>query len=287
MAFKRIVEMKIGIFGEGVLISDLHIDFDITRSNTFEENTGEFIIYNANENTRKYVLKEGNNIVFDAGYDDEGLGTIFIGNITQSVSKQVGPDWITEVMSSTIQTNLTALKNNFITLSFAENTAVIQPIKKIATAVGLGVYGELSVSGIALENGYTHAGSTRSALVNLKNILKAKDIGLYADNQEIVLYNLLTKKGRYSTVLLDHKSGLLNISDITEYDNQGSNKKTKTKVKGKRYEVETLLIPKIQPQGLIKVSAGDPLDGVYFVDKVRTYGNNYGGDFNMTSEVST
>jgi hypothetical protein len=279
MAFDRVTELKIGIFGEGVLISGLHIEFDITKSNEFEENIGEFIIYNANENTRKYVLKEGNNVVFDAGYKDEGTGTIFIGNITESISKQVGPDWITTIQAATIQTNLTALKNNYISLSFAEDTPVIQPLKKIASAVGLGVYGELNVSGIILQNGFTHAGSTRSALVNLKNILKSKDIGLYADNQEIVLYNLATKSGRFSTVLLDYQSGLKNISDITEHDNQGKNKT-------KRFEIETILIPKIQPQGLLKVSANDPLDGVYFINKVRTFGNNFGGEFDMVSEVT-
>ncbi|MHA2367084.1 MAG: baseplate hub protein, partial [Candidatus Hodarchaeales archaeon] len=249
MAFKRIIDLIIGVNNEGVLISDLHIEFDITRSTTFEENTAEFVIYNANADTRKYVLKENNNVIFDAGYEDEGTGTIFIGNITKSISKQVGPDWITNVLASTIQTNLTALKNNFISLSFAEKTPVIEPLKRIASAIGLGVYGEQNVSGVVLPNGFTHAGSTRSALVNLKNILKSKDVGLYADNQEIIVYNLSTKSGRFSTVLLDYESGLKNITDITEYDNQGKLKKKKSK-KGdvakaveKRYEVETILIP--------------------------------------------
>jgi hypothetical protein len=279
MAFDRIVELKVGTGSNGLLISDLHIEFDITRSNEFEENTADFNVFNAKEDTRKQILKVGNNVVFDAGYKDEGTGTIFIGNITESISKQVGPDWITSIQAATIQTNLKALKNNYITMSFAEDTPIIQPLKKIASAVGLGVYGELNVSNIILQNGFTHAGSTRSALVNLKNILKSKDIGLYADNQEIVLYNLATKSGRYSTVLLDYQSGLKNISDVTEHDNQGKNKT-------KRFEVETILIPKIQPQGLLKVSADDPLDGVYFINKVRTFGNNFGGEFDMVSEVT-
>ena len=85
------------------MISDLHIDFTIDRSNTISENTAGFVVYNAKESTRKEISREGNNIVFKYGYEDEAMGTLFIGNVYTAISHQEGPDWITTITTVAMQ----------------------------------------------------------------------------------------------------------------------------------------------------------------------------------------
>jgi hypothetical protein len=279
MAFKRVIELTVGADGTGLLISDLNVEFNITRSITFEENIAEFIIYNAKEDTRKQVLREGNNLIFKAGYEDEGIGTIFIGNITKSISTLSGPDWITRVESATIQTSKKPLTNNYISLSYSADTPLSQPLQDIASSIGLGLFGIENVIGIILENGFTFAGSARNALVTLNKKLKTEERALYADNEELVIYRLDQKTSRFSPILLDYESGLLKIDDITEKDNQ-------TKKNPRRVSIETILIPKLQPLVLAKVKNTSSLDGVYFAEKVITAGDNFGGPFNMTTEAA-
>ena len=82
MAWGRIVELSVGSEGEGLLISDLDIDFKVIKSLTFADNYAEFRIYNAKEETRTKILKKGNNLIFKAGYEDEAVNTLFVGNIS-------------------------------------------------------------------------------------------------------------------------------------------------------------------------------------------------------------
>ncbi len=108
MAFNRTIELQV-LSGntELVSISDLHVEFDVNRTITLAENTGSFIIYNAKKSTRNEVLKEKNYLIFKAGYEDEAIGTIFMGNIDRSISEQDGPNWITTVDTKTVQSQTT------------------------------------------------------------------------------------------------------------------------------------------------------------------------------------
>ena len=97
MAWGRITTLTVGFQGSGFIVSDLDMDFEVNRSITLSENTAEFTIYNAKESTRKEVLKQGANVIFEAGYEDETVSTLFAGNITYSSSMKKGMDWVTEI----------------------------------------------------------------------------------------------------------------------------------------------------------------------------------------------
>lgn len=276
MAFERVVNMSIVNGNELTEISGLELEFNIERSTTFEENTAEFIIYNAAESTRKEILKKGNGIIFDAGYVDEGTANIYNGNITRSVSKRQGPDFVTTIQSALAQKDNKRITNPNITISLGPNVLLLQVLQPIASILGLALLGAENAR-IKLANGYTHAGSARAALKYCQNVLKVNGAALYRDNTSIIIFNTDNRVSRFTPVFLDYDSGLLSADDITEYDSQ-------KKVQETRIGFSSIIVPKLQPNTAMTIRS-DSVNGTYIAEKLSISGNNFGGGFNMSGEA--
>ena len=276
MAWNRKVELIVESDLSAVTISDLHVDFDVQRSVTFSDNTATFTVYNASEDTRKEILRQGNNLVFKAGYEDEGIGVLFIGNITEAVSRLQGPDWVTEIQASAIRSDSEPLENTNVVLSYAPSTSLASVLRQLGTAMGLVVTGAENAN-ITLPNGWVYVGSTRGALDYCLKILKDNNAALYIDNNTIVIYRTDTTSSTFTAVYLDYDSGLKSVEDITETTDE-------TKRAEKRIGFNSIILPKIQPNGLIQISTPG-LSGIFLVEVVRFSGNNYGGGFDCEGEA--
>lgn len=273
MALNRIVNLSIGVDGTGLLLSQLDIDFNIEKNTNVSANFAEFTIYNAKESTRKNVLKKGNNLIFELGYDDEAVAVVFIGNIIESFSEKIGPDWVTKIKAYTIRSKTDALQVATVSLSYTANTPVSSPLNAIAQSYGLIVSGLSNISSLKLPNGWTYAGTFNGAIRYIKGILENKNFGLYIDNNEILIYKI-GEAARYKVIILSYDGGLISVRDIS-----------KTEEQKKRIEFKSIIIPQVRINGAIVVT-GTPLnDGTYIVDKLKISGNNYGGDFNIVGEA--
>jgi len=288
MAFDRKVELSVFTQTQKVDISGLHIEFSIERSIEFAENTAEFTIYNAKESTRKEVLKKGNNISFKFGYADESLdetdevgSTLFAGNISKVTTAQVGPDWITTILAASIQSDQIPLQSTQVKISYSKDVLLSQPLRDIATAMGIVTVTGGTNANINLDNGFTHVGSARSGLKRLRDILKSNNVGLYIDNDQIVVFNKGDRTSRFDPVFLDVESGLLSAEDITDFDNQ----EDKSQETLKRIGFECIIIPKLQPRGLVTIKASQ-VDGTFLIEKLAFDGDNFGGE-NLCSGEAT
>lgn len=276
MAFKIITRLTVGSDGTGLLISDLDIDFEVTRSITFSENTAGFTIYNAKQSTRKKILTKGNNVIFKVGYEDEGIGTLFIGNITDSKSLKSGADWITTLQCSSIRSAKRPIDTTYVSLSYTLDTSLKRPLQDIANALGMTLIG-IENANYNLDNGYTFVGTAREALNYCKNILEANGASIYTDNTDIVIYNIGGKSSIFTPVYLDYDSGLISVEEITKEDNQ-------TKQNPKRIQFESLIIPKLQPNGLVKINT-DKIEGIFSIEKLTVAGSNYGDNSTCVVEA--
>lgn len=282
MAYNRTIELKIGENGQGLLISDLDVEFEVERSNTFSLNTCKLKIYNANENTRKNILKRNNNVVLSVGYEDEGMGTIFIGNIVSSSSILMSNgDYITDIEAASLRNLSQPIEHITVSLSYGPNIKITEPLKAVASALGVIVLGASNASGITLPNGWCFAGTARQALMEIEKRLRPHGIGFYQDNTEIVIYNRGDVSSRFEGVLLSKASGLLSIKEKEDDSNTGDvpveNKKT--------IEFSSIMNPSIQVNGLLVVQGEDTYDGSYLVEKVIYSGNNFGGDYKVSGEA--
>jgi hypothetical protein len=281
MAFDRVVELKIGERGQGLLISDLDIEFEVSRSNTFELNTCRLTIYNAKESTRKNVLKRGNNVNLAVGYQDEGTGTIFIGNIDEVVSVQKNAEWVTSISALSLRSLNQPFEHLTVSLSYGPGVSISQPLRALATSLGVVLLGVENAGGVILDNGWCFAGTARQALMDLEKRLKAYNVGLYQDNAEIVIFRKGNVDSRFRGVLLTKQSGLIFVKEKIDDSNNGDAAVEDKKI----IEFQSLINPAIQPNGLIVIQGEDTLDGSYLVEKTVYRGNNFGGDFRLNGEA--
>lgn len=286
MAFDRRVELLITrpVTGLGpttaLLVSDLDIDFDVERSVVWANNTAQFKIYNAAADTRSTLAAKGANVTFKAGYADEALGVIFIGNVIDTITEKDGVNWVTTISAASIFSNKVALERKSVALSFGANASMQSVLEEIAATVQIVPYGLENLAGLTLPNGFVSAGTIQSVLRYCQTILKGKDLGLYIDNTELIVYRLGQRDGRYATVFLDYDSGLLNVKEVLDTEAF-----TKTPLLNKkRIQFESILLPTLQPNATMTISTPN-IKGTYIVEFLKFTGNNYGGDFRTTGEA--
>lgn len=270
MAYNRRVEVEIFNNNSFVTkIDNLDIDFNIERSITLANNTAEFVIYNAKLETRNKILKAGNNIIFKAGYEDEGnVATIFFGTIDKSVPIKSDTVWVTTVTASDIGGNKTPLEHRTVSLSYIAGSPLSQVISDLSSFLGIPVFGIANVTN-TLNNGFAFVGTVGGLVKKIENILKQDDNALYFDSNELVIYKIGVQSSKFGVVRITPNSGLIgNVENVVENNNDNK----------KRIRFTSLMNPKYKPNVLCQVIAND-VNGLFICEKVQYIGNNYGGDF--------
>lgn len=75
-------------------VSELRCSFEIIKTAYLEANQSTVTIYNLNADDENKLIKEGQTIIIEAGYQGNQYGRIFIGNIIQPIrSKENGTDY--------------------------------------------------------------------------------------------------------------------------------------------------------------------------------------------------
>lgn len=288
MAFGRVCELVVGIGANAVELSGLDIEFDVTRSNIFSENTATFRIYNASQETRDLIETAGSGVVFRAGYEDDGgLGIVFAGSMMFGQTFRSGPDMITELTCATTRSEDLPLKATLVTLSYAPGTRVSEVLQWIADALGLVLYGSEQANAAfpqGVQNGWVYIGPVRGALSYIRQVLSTFNVGLYIDNGELVAYKI-GDTSQFSVGRLTYDTGLVSARSITEqWKDDG--KKKEEEPPPKRVGFVSMLNYKLKPNALVTIAdTGTTQDGVWLLEKVRFFGNNFGGDFNCEGEA--
>ena len=279
MAFNRILTVKVGFENEGVLISDLNIDFTIERSIDFSANSAAIKIYNPSPDTQEKFLKKGASLIVSAGYDDEGSGVIYVGQIIESVKYKEGSDRVVDITAGSIQNANRDLEYVTVSLSYKRNTAITTPLKDIATALGLSNYGFEIASSVKLANGFTFAGSAKTAFARCKDILNANGMDLFIDNTTVVVFERNTADTRFKVVYLTPATGLIGSAKLTDSSKAGNPEEEFPL----RIAFKSLLNPQLNPNGVVQISEST-VEGTFVLEKVSFSGNNYGGAFTASGE---
>lgn len=274
MAWIRKVKLSVGAGGQGLDISNLDISFQINRSITSSFNDGIITVYNAKESTRNDILKKGNSVILKAGYNDEGIGTIFSGVIIESVTNFNDTEWVTEIKAIDIGNNKNGLEFEVFQFSYKKDTPFITVLNDVSNSLNLNISGLSNVTE-TLKDGFSYGGNIKGLLNQIKGILKLNNKDLYFDNNEMVIFNIGNRSSKFEVVRITEKSGL--IGNIGKTLDENTKKTT--------INFTTLLNYKIQPNGLMNINT-QKVKGNYYVDKVVFTGDNMGGDFFSEVEAS-
>jgi len=272
LAYKKKIILKAGDLIEALEISALHLRFEVTRDRQFKSNKAKIRIFNVTKNTTNNILKKGKSIVLEAGYEDEGTGVIYIGQITSAVPGYNGYDTYVDIESNSLQSSSIDLKSVTVSLAYGPNTGISGPIQEIANVMGLALYGIENVTGITLKNGYVFTGTPKQALRYCKEIVEKEGLIIFIDNDSLIISSEANPQ-EVTTTDLRPETGLLTASELVSTKNKGKKEEKKL---SRKIVFKSILNPQIIPNKFVNVDNKRDINGLYVVDKCTFTGANYG-----------
>lgn len=322
MAWNRTVQVLLGVDltdpTQVIDVSGLDISGKVTRANRMVENKAELTIYNASESTRNRISTEGQACIVKLGYEDDGVGTVFIGQVDHASSYHAGPDWITKVVAVAVR----SVDFNFGTTPFAVSVPpggkLATVLESLALVLGIGIIGEQNAD-VVLPNGYTFAGASRDALTYCDKILRSNGRGLHVDLGELVVYKAGGAVSEFDSLYLTPDTGLLHAEPVEDNAKearqlaktearlaQARKRRTDAKttkqrtaatqtlqketakeaeLKRKLVKLRALINHTARPNGLATVES-QQVQGSYVIDSVEFVFDNMAKDFEMNLEAS-
>ena len=231
MAFNRKMELLVGVFKDaavkavgtearpeqtGYLIDGLDYEFEITRSTEYYKDTATFTIYNPNNDTINEIMTAGCSVIFRAGYEDEDMATIFVGQIAMAYPEDDGPETTKLVLICKAQRGAQyPLQRTYITAMIEEGKSYYDVLKLIADYVGVALSGAEKLKDRKLDAGYIINGNIRDEIVNFtKRKLRSLGGDILVSNNELIYYekNAIS----FSTVYLTYRSGLVSAKAVRD-----------------------------------------------------------------------
>lgn len=265
--------------GNGLLIQDLQVTFDISKStnNKNRTNSATIEIYNLSEESLKVLDTDYPAAVFEAGYlDTGGPKRLFSGQVTNVSTRKSGTDIVTQITMGSGYVNL-----NHETLSdvVPPGNNVQDAIEKLRKAIGAdrGVYNGTNLNNEIIY-GYPLSGTPKEMLDEL-----AEKYQLDWQLDDGVLY--VHDNDRAATEQFQLAYVISPFTGLIErpYRVSGDKRRSKKdKVKKPGVQLKILLNPEIKAGDIIQIEEG-LLKGWYKVDSIRHTGS-WRGD-NWATEI--
>ena len=233
MAYERKMELLVGVFKDaavqanlgnadarpeqsGYLVDGLDYEFEITRSTEYYKDTATFTIYNPNDDTMQNIMTAGCSVIFRAGYEDEDMATIFVGQIAMAYPEDDGPETTKLVLICKSQRGAQyPLQRTYITAMVEEGKSYYDVLKLIADYVGVALSGAEKLKDRNLDAGYIINGNIRDEIKNFTSRkLRALGGDILISNNEMIYYE--KNSVSFSTVYLTYQSGLVSAKAVRD-----------------------------------------------------------------------
>lgn len=266
----RVYELIVGNYktGDGLLIKDLQVTFDISKStdNKNRTNSASIEIYNLSEESLKLLDTDYPGAVFSAGYlDTGGVKRLFSGQVNNVSTRKSGPDRVTQI---TMGTGYVELNHQNLSDLVPAGNNVQDAIEKLRVVIGAdrGVYNGTNLSN-PLIYGYPLSGTPKEMLDELSQKYQLdwqlEDGVLYVHNND-----------RPATEQFQLAYALSSFTGIIDspYRVSGDRRRSKNdKAKKPGMQMKILLNSDIKAGDIVFVEEG-LLKGYYKVDYLRHSG---------------
>ena len=267
--FKRKAQLTIGKLGEEKQLSleGFRIYFDIEMNDKKETNTATISIYNLSEKTLGLLEQKNISISLKIGYEEEKeLSTIFIGNVIGLDQDFKETDVITKI---TLKDGYFALSDTKLSLSFSENSNTKQIIDRIVGVLNLAKADYSSIPNYIYKQAFSCIGSPSKIL---DTVLARIGYEWTIVNNVLIISQKNKTNSKIPAQFLSPKTGLVNKPK------RFKEKSVKTKVKDDEsvdgWEIESLILPSLQPKNLIKVESSE-IKGVFLIKSIRFVGDTH------------
>lgn len=202
----------------GTLVSDLDMEFRVERSTIWFEHKAEFRLWNPSRSTMQMVMGDGNSVIFRAGYQDEVVGTIWVGQIGLAYPIREGRDTVLHIHCTSGRGGQYRLARVRVAMSFAAGTKVVRILEDIAAYAGLALGGLRNLGDwVELGSPLTLVGDLRTVLRALGElVLSEYGATLYVDNNQLMVFRAGGDKSELELTLLTRGSGLISATPMRD-----------------------------------------------------------------------
>ena len=331
MAMGRIVKLFVGNFmagnvsGSGSVekpldaldLSDLDIDFEVSRSIEWYDNEATITIYNPKPETLNSVMNEGNSVILQAGYrDQDNVKNVFVGQIAVAEPRRAGKD--VELVLTCVQARgaFYQLARLNCSVSFSKGKKIRECIKHLCDYAGIVLRaGKKEFLDRPIEWPFRYTGTFTDVIRAFSEniIFPMAKVKLYLDNNELIVFGI-DNTIELEDVFLNHDTGLLECSVVRDeslnkvnfgddpayYMFSGTDEKVKPKDRPskeidrkKKIKCRSLMNPAIVPNVFVQVDSSDnseydsaiAVKGRYVVTECRYSGGNTGNDFTVSFDA--
>lgn len=268
--------------GNGLLIENLQVTFDISKSsdNKNKTNSAAIEIYNLSDESLKILDTDYPAAVFSAGYSGIGIKQLFSGQVSLVTTRKSGTDRVTQLR---LGTSYTELNHNLLSqLTSPGRTVkdVFEDIRKAIPGVSRGVYNGTNLNNQVLY-GYPLMGTPKEMLNELSEKYQVDwqidDEVLYAHDKDRA-----NDENFQQAYVISKYTGLIeNAYRVT----QKSDRSTKDEVKKQGVQWRMLLNPDIKAGSIVKLE-DTLIQGWYRVDSLRHFGGFRDNDFYTEVQAS-
>jgi hypothetical protein len=267
---------------DGLAVEGLRVGFTIEKTLKREPNRAELAIYNLARGTReKLHRKRGVPVVVEAGYEDTGYVTIFVGEMREAYSRPE-PDgsWLTTLRAGDGDKKKKARQK---TSGLRPGVSFQRVVSDLAKSLGVGVgnvgrvlaQGNLTADGIgaAFASGFNGAGETAK---QFDQVIAAAGHEWSVQDGQIQLLEAGKTLGVIATVLTP-TSGLEGSAEIDEKGVMSCRARiVPGLVPGYPLQVESATVNEVAEFE----RTGQVQTGVWRIEKVRYVGDTHGKDWN-------
>ena len=261
--------------GDGLLIENLQVTFDISKSSNNKDrtNSAAIEIYNLSDESLKVLDTDYPVAVFSAGYKEIGIKQLFAGEVALVTTRKSGSDRITQLR---LGSGYTELNHQLLSklVSPGKNVKdVLEEIRKAIPSVSRGVYNGTNLNNELLY-GYPLTGTPKQML----DELSAKYLIDWQINDDVLYVHDKTRANNEdfaSAYVVSKYTGLIeNAYRVTD----DVKKSTKDETKKQAVQLKMLLNPDIVAGSIIKLE-DTLIQGWYKVDTLRHYGGYRDNDW--------
>ncbi len=273
----RVYKLTVGDYkkGEGILITDLQIRFDVSKSpdNKRKGNSATIQVYNLSQTSLQLLQGKYLSCTLEVGYKETGFIALVSGNIVLTRTVKQGVDTITELLLGEGYTDLNHVKLNFTIPPGKTRRDCIQAVADKIPGVSVG-----AITGTNLDSpivdGYPVIGNPKD---NLNEMCEAWRLEWRVTNNvlEISDENGLVSKNKSEAPKISPTSGLIDIPFYTS-DEPTKSKGDKTRREGLQFKA--LLNAELRPGQLVRVESS-LVKGWYRINAARYTGDFRGGDW--------